>query len=92
MNKFFVIFIISFFLFKSEKTFSQTVKISEKKFKNQIVNGINVSPVNKKIKETVPISVKNHPNKNLKIGVKTKRKEKPKKASKYNINKKRNDE
>ena len=91
MNKFFVIFIVSFFLFNSEKTFSQTVKILEKRAKNQIVNGINVSPVNKKIK-AVPVSVKNHSNKNLKVGVKTKRKEKPKKVSKYNVNKKRNDE
>ena len=47
MNKFFVIFIVSFFLFNSEKTFSQTVKISEKRANNQIVNCVNVSPVNK---------------------------------------------
>ena len=91
MNKFFVIFIMLFFLLKSEKTFSQTVKILEKRAKNQIVNGINVSPVNKKIK-AVPVSVKNHSNKNLKVEVKTKRKEKAKKVSKYNVNKKRNDE
>ena len=91
MNKFFVILIMSLLLFKSEKTFSQTVKIFEKRAKNQIVNGINVSPVNKMIK-AVPVAVKNHPNKNLKVGTKTKRKEKPKKVSKYNINKKRNDE
>ncbi len=91
MNKFFIITIMSFFLFKCEKIFSQTVKISEKRAKNQIVNGINLSPVNKKIK-AVPVAVKNHPNKNLKIGAKTKRKEKPKKVSKYNVNKKRNDE
>ena len=78
MNKFFVIFIISFFSFNSEKTFSQTVKILEKRAKNQILNGINVSPVNKKIK-AVPVSVKNHPNKNLKVGVKTKEKKNLKK-------------
>ena len=76
---------------KSEKTFSQAVKISEKRAKNQIISGVNVAPVNKKIK-AVPVSIKNHSNKNLKVRVKTKRKEKPKKVSKYDINKKRNDE
>ena len=91
MNKLFTLLIFIFFLFFSENVFSQSIKISEKRAKNQIVNGIKVSPVLKRVK-AIPVSIISHSSNNKLIEKKKPLKEKQVKKSKYNINKKRDEE
>lgn len=91
MNKLFTLLIFIFFLFFSQNVFSQSIKISEKRAKNQIVNGIKVSPVLKKVK-AIPVSIISHSSNNKVIEKKKPLKEKQVKKSKYNINKKRDEE
>ncbi|MAO72363.1 MAG: hypothetical protein CMD02_07665 [Flavobacteriales bacterium] len=90
MNKLFTLLIFIFFLFFSENVFSQSIKISEKRAKNQIVNGIKVSPVLKRVK-AIPVSIISHSSNNKLIEKKKPLKEKQVKKSKYNINKKRDE-
>ena len=91
MNKTYTILLIVLFLFLSENVLSQSTKILEKRAKNQIVNGIKVTPVSKKVKAT-PVSIISHLSNNKLIEKKKPLKEKKVKKSKYNINKKRDEE
>ena len=91
MNKLFTLLILVFFLFFSENVLSQSIKISEKRAKNQIVNGIKVTPLSKKVK-AIPVSIILQSSNNKLIEKKKSLKEKQVKKSKYNINKKRNEE
>lgn len=91
MNKTYTILLIVLFLFLSENVLSQSTKISEKRAKNQIVNGIKVTPVSKKVK-AIPVSIISHSSNNRLIEKKKPLKEKQVKKSKYNINKKRDEE
>ena len=56
MNKLFTLLLLVLFLFFSENALSQSIKISEKRAKNQIVNGIKVTPLSKKVK-AIPVSI-----------------------------------
>ena len=91
MNKTYTILLIVLFLFLSENVLSQSTKISEKRAKSQIVNGIKVTPVSKKVK-AIPVSIISHSSNNKLIEKKKILKEKKVKKSKYNINKKRDEE
>ena len=91
MNKTYTILLIVLFLFLSKNVLSQSTKILEKRAKNQIVNGIKVTPVSKKVK-AIPVSIISHSSNNKLIEKKKPLKEKKLKKSKYNINKKRNEE
>ncbi len=91
MNKTYTILLIVLFLFLSENMLSQSTKVSEKRAKNQIVNGIKVTPVSKKVK-AIPVSIISHSSNNKLIEKKKPLKEKKVKKSKYNINKKRDEE
>ena len=91
MNKLFTLLILVFFLFFSENVSSQSVKISEKRAISQIVNGIKVTPVSKKVK-AIPVSIVSHSSNNNLVEKKKLLKEKQVKKSKYNINKKRDEE
>ena len=91
MNKIYTILLIVLFLFLSENVLSQSTKISQKRAKNQIVNGIKVTPVSKKVK-AIPVSIISHSSNNKLIEKKKPLKEKKVKKSKYNINKKRDEE
>lgn len=91
MNKTYTILLIVLFLFLSENVLSQSTKILQKRAKNQIVNGIKVTPVSKKVK-AIPVSIISHSSNNKLIEKKKPLKEKKLKKSKYNINKKRDEE
>ena len=91
MNKTYTILLIVLFLFLSENVLSQSTKILEKRAKNQIVNGIKVTPVSKKVK-AIPVSIISHSSNNKLIEKKKPLKEKKVKKSKYSINKKRDEE
>ena len=91
MNKLFTLLLLVLFLFFSENALSQSIKISEKRAKNQIVNGVKVTPVSKKVK-AIPVSIITHSSNNKLIEKKKPIKEKQVKKSKYNINKKRDEE
>ena len=91
MSKTYTILLIVLFLFLSKNVLSQSTKILEKRAKNQIVNGIKVTPVSKKVK-AIPVSIISHSSNNKLIEKKKPLKEKKLKKSKYNINKKRNEE
>ena len=87
MNKLFTLLLLVLFLFFSENVLSQSIKISEKRAKNQIVNGIKVTPLSKKVK-AIPVSIILQSSNNKLIEKKKSLKEKQVKKSKYNINKK----
>lgn len=91
MNKLFTLLLLAFFLFFSQNVLSQSIKISEKRAKNQIVNGIKVTPFSKKVK-AIPVSIILQSSNNKLVEKKKPLKEKQAKKSKYNINKKRNEE
>ena len=91
MNKTYTILLIVLFLFLSENVLSQSTKILEKRAKNQILNGIKVTPVSKKVK-AIPVSIISHSSNNKLIEKKKPLKEKKVKKSKYSINKKRDEE